>query len=112
MWTKRYKMNDKKEITVNDNTILKEINPTFEHQQKQCTFVSVSYADNEAQLYERVNYVGLVFKVSSIEHIEKDGKCLHLQKASLQDNTDDVPITFFGSLVHHIEEKTAYSLTN
>ena len=105
-------MNDQKEIAVNDNTILKEINPTFEHHQKQNTFASVNYIDNEAQLCERVNYVGLVFKISSIEHIEKDGKTLHLQKASLQDNTDDVPITFFGILVHHIEKKTVHSLTN
>lgn len=35
-------MNDKNEIIVNDNTILKEIKPTFERQQKQHTFISVT----------------------------------------------------------------------
>lgn len=43
-------MNDKKDIAVNDNTILKEINPTFQHRQKQHTFASVNYIDNEVQL--------------------------------------------------------------
>ena len=43
-------MNDQKEIAVNDNTILKEINPTFEHHQKQNTFASVNYID-------KLNYV-------------------------------------------------------
>ena len=83
--------NDKNEIIVNDNTILKEIKPTFGRQQKQYTSVSVNYINNEAQLHDRAN---VVFIISSIE---QGGKILRLRKASLQDSTDDVPIIFFGS---------------
>ena len=63
---------------VNDNTILKKIKPNFGCQQKQHT--SVSYINDEAQFYERVTIVRLVFNVSSIEHVKKDGKILCLPK--------------------------------
>ena len=92
--------------------LLKEVKSTFERQQKQLTFALITYINNEAQLYERFNVVELVFNLSSIEHVEKDGKILCLWKGSLQDNTDDMSITFLGSLVDHNEEKTAYSLIN
>lgn len=49
---------------------------------------------------------------SPITHVEKNGKTFHLWKASLQDNTNDVLITFFGSSVDHTEEKTLCSFTN
>ena len=48
---------------------------------KQHTFVSVRYINNEAQLYKRVKVVGLVFNISSIEHVEKGEKFLLLRKA-------------------------------
>ena len=92
--------------------LLKEVKSTFERQQKQLTFALITYINNEAQLYERFNVVELVFNLSSIEHVEKDGKILCLWKGSLQDNTDDMSITFLGSLVDHNEEKTAYLLIN
>ena len=59
---KRYKLNDKNDIIVNDNTILKKVKSTFERQQKQRTFILITYINNEAQLYERFNVVGLVVK--------------------------------------------------
>ena len=59
---KRYKLNDKNDIIVNGNTILKKVKSTFERQQKQRTFVLITYINNEAQLYERFNVVGLVVK--------------------------------------------------
>lgn len=101
---KRYKLNDKNEIIVNDTIIWKEIKSNFGRQQKQ-----VSYINNEAQLYERINVAGLVFNDSSIEHAVKDGKISRLRKASFQDNSHDVSITFFDSLVDQIEKKTVCS---
>ena len=101
---KRYKLNDKNEIIVNDTIIWKEIKSNFGRQQKQ-----VSYINNEAQLYERINVAGLVFNDSSIEPAVKDAKISRLRKASFQDNSHDVSITFFDSLVDQIEKKTVCS---
>ena len=39
---KKYKLNDKNEITVNDDTVLTEIKSTFECQQKQATYFCIS----------------------------------------------------------------------
>ena len=101
---KRYKLNGKNEIIVNDTIIWKEIKSNFGRQQKQ-----VSYINNEALLYERINVAGLVFNNSSTEHAVKDGKISRLRKASFQDNSHDVSITFFDSLVDQIEKKTVCS---
>ena len=73
------------------------------------TFVSVSYINNEAQLYERTNVAGQSLMFLSLSVLNKIRKSFACGKHRF-----DVTliITFFSSLVDHIEEKTTYSLTN
>ena len=109
---KRFKVNEKNEILIGDNTTLRESKPGFARQNKQREFVTVSHVNNEAQIFDIVNLVAFVVNVLQIETVEKDERVIHLRKATLKDVTDDIPLTLFGSMVDVIEKKSTYMLTD
>ena len=74
--------------------------------------MTVSHVNNEAQIFDIVNLVALVFNVSQIQTVEKDGRVIRLRKAKVKDATDDIPLTLFDSMVDVIEEKSKYMLTD
>ena len=53
---KKFKLNDRNKIISTNNIILRKINPNFERQEKERKFVSVNHTNNEAQLYETINF--------------------------------------------------------
>ena len=68
----------------------------FERKEKQFSFVSMEYINDEAQLYDAVNVTGLVYNISPIKRVKTDEKAICLRKATLKDSSDDTPITAFG----------------
>ena len=109
---RKCRSSSKEEIIINYYTSVKEIEPTFEKKEKKCSFVSVAFVNNEAQLYDVVNITGFVYNVSPIEIFEKNEQQISLRKASLKDHTDEISITFFENLAEKVEEQTTFSLTD
>ena len=97
---------------IGNNTTLRESKPSFTRHNKQQEFVTVSHVNNETQIFDIVNLVVPVFNVWQIQTVKKDGRVSFLQKATLKHATDYIPLTFFGSMVDVIEEKSTYMLTD
>ena len=96
---------------IDDNT-LKESKTVFVRRNKQREFVTVSHVNNDAQIFDTVALVALVFNVSQIQIVEKDGEIILLWKARLKNATDDISLTLFGSMFDVIEEKSSYMFTD
>ena len=45
-----------------------------------------------------------VYNVSPIENVQKSEQQISLRKASLEDHTDEISITFFGNLAEKVEK--------
>ena len=60
---KKFRLNDKNEIIVGDYTSVRETEPISERKEKERSFVSAAYINNEAQLYD----VACVTSVQSTE---------------------------------------------
>ena len=60
---KKFRLNDKNEIIVGDYTSVRETEPMSERKEKERSFVSAAYINNEAQLYD----VACVTSVQSTE---------------------------------------------
>lgn len=96
---------------IDDNT-LKESKTVFVRRNKQREFVTVSHVNNDAQIFDIVALVALVFNVSQIQIVEKDGEIIRLWKARLKNATDDISLTLFGSMFDVTEEKSSYMFTD
>ena len=73
----RFKVNEKNEILIDGNT-LKESKTVFVRRNKQREFVTVSHVNNDAQIFDIVALLALVFNVSQIQIVEKDGEVIPL----------------------------------
>ena len=80
---RKCRSNSKEETIINDYASVEEIEPTFEKKEKERSFVSVAFVNNEALLYDVVNITGFVHNVSPIEFAEKNKQQIDLRKASL-----------------------------
>ena len=87
---------------IKDNT-LKESKTVFVRRNKQREFVTVSHVNNDAQIFDIMALLALVFNVSQIQIVEKDGEVIPLWKATLKNATDDISLTLFGSMFDVIE---------
>lgn len=58
---------------IKDNT-LKESKTVFVRRNKQRELVTVSHVNNDAQIFDIVALLALVFNVSQIQIVEKDGE--------------------------------------
>lgn len=65
--------------------------------------MTVSHVNNDAQIFDIVALLALVFNVSQIQIVEKDGEIIRLWKATLKNATDDISLTLFGSMFYVIE---------
>ena len=72
----------------------------------------MSYINNETQLYDFVNVTGLACNITPIERVERNKKAICLRKATLKDNSNDIPITVFGELVDKLKEPATLILTD
>ena len=102
---KKLRLNSKIEIIVNDYTSVREVQPNFRKIEKKRQFVTIAHIKNEPELYDIVNVTGIVYNLESVKTADKNEKKIHLRKATLQDKTDDIPITIFGDLVNQINNK-------
>ena len=59
-----------------------------------------------------VNVNGLVCNINLIGRVETYKKAICLRKATLKDNSDNIPITVFGELVDKLEEPGTLILTD
>ena len=90
---------------------LRERNWTL-HQDDLKKFFTVSEINNESQLYNIVNVVGVVSNISDDVLVEKDGVPLHFKKVQLSDDGDSVPLTLFNAHQNSVNEEKAFSFTN
>ena len=99
---KRFPLNSKNEIIINDYTSVREVQPNFQKIEKKRQFVTIAHINDESELYDIVNVTGIIYNLETLDKIEKK---IHLLKATLQDKTDDIPISIFGDLVNQINNE-------
>ena len=73
--------------------------PTFKLQQFEKEYINIAVVINECQLYEVINVSGLIYTIGADENAEKTGKLLKFKKATIQDETASIAITFYNELV-------------
>ena len=82
-----------------------EVQSTFWKIEKKYQFVTIAHINNESELYDIVNVTGTIYHLDPVETVHKNEKKNHLRKATLQDKTNDIPISVFGDLVNQINNE-------
>ena len=108
---KRFKRSDTNDIFITDYTSVKEVEPQFPKSDMQDEFVTIATSLNEKGKNDITNVKGLIYSLMPIESSTKD-PTLTLRTVKLSDNTGNIQITVFASLVNEIKEDNAFSFTN
>ena len=104
---KKFRLNNKNEIIINDYASVQEVQLNFQKIEKKREFVTIAHINNESELYDIVNITRIIYNLEPVETVDKNEKKIHLRKATLQDKTDDIPpITIFGDLVNQINNES------
>ena len=77
----------------------------------QTEFVTIATVLNKKSKNNIINVKGLIYSLMPIESSTKDST-LTLRTAKLSDNTGNIQITVFVSLVNELKEDNAFSFTN
>ena len=77
----------------------------------QTEFVAIATVLNKKSKNNIINVKGLIYSLMPIESSTKDST-LTLRTAKLSDNTGNIQITVFASLVNELKEDNAFSFTN
>ena len=77
----------------------------------QTEFVTIATVLNKKSKNNIINVKGLIYSLMPIESSTKDST-LTLRTAKLLDNTGNIQITVFVSLVNELKEDNAFSFTN
>ena len=107
---KRFKRSDTNDVFITDCTSLKEVEPQFLKSDMQAEFVTTATILNEKAKNDIINAKGLIYSLMPIESSTKD-PTFTLRTAKLSDNTGNIQITVFTSLVTEIKEDYALSFT-
>ena len=67
-------------------------------EKKHRQFVTIAHINNESELYDIVNVTGMIYNLEPVETVDKNEK-------TLEDKTDDIPITIFDDLVNQINNE-------
>ena len=70
---------------------------------------SIESVPNESVLYEIVNTKGVLFQLSGkFNRVLNDGTEITLRSAILKDNTDTIPVTFYGKYGDDLMDGNCY----
>ena len=64
---KKFCLNNKNEIIINDYTSVREVQPNFQKILKKRQFVTIAHINNESELYDIVNITGIIHNLEPVE---------------------------------------------
>ena len=108
---KRFKRSDTNDIFITDYTSVKEVKPQFLKSDMQAEFFTIATILNKKAKNDIINVKGLLYSLMPIES-STTNPILTLGTAKLSDNTGDIQLTVFASLVNEVKEDNAFSFTN
>ena len=90
---------------------VKEVELKFPKIDMQIEFVTIATIFNQKAKNDIINVKGLIYSLIPIESFTKD-PTLTLRTFKLSDNTGNIQITVFASLVNEMKEDNSFSFTN
>ena len=72
---KKFRLNSKNEIIINDYASVREVQPNFRKiEKKKSQFVTIAHINNESELYNIVNVTGIIYNLEPVEAVDKHEK--------------------------------------
>ena len=108
---KWFKRSDTNDIFITDYTSVKEVKPQFLKSDMQAECFTTASILNKKAKNDIINVKGLLYSMMPIES-STTNSIMTLRTAKLSDNTGDIQLTVFASLVNEVKEDNAFSFTN
>ena len=95
---KKFKKTEQNFVLINDSTSIKKMKLDIMQPIHNAVFQETSTVENELPLFDMVNVKGIFSSMGALETASEGNKILESKKASPEDNTASMSMTFYNEL--------------